>query len=501
MKKTLAALLCLMLLAAPAWPANTVWIAQTALGAGTGVDAADAVAATYFNTAGNWSASPTGIQIGPATIVHLVGTITTTLVAQGNGSSGNPVTIFFEAGSSIQEPACPSNGCLRADSKSWITVEGNNVGIIESTANGSGLANHVNSAGIEMHPCANCVVQDLTIQNIYVHSSAADDMIDQTQMRCIYVSGSGWIITNNTMHDAGFCVYPDYGNGDAGTVVSNNNIYNVDHGVVPSAFGAFSASNFTVSGNHIHDYSNWDTTSGNYHHDGVHAYGSSGANLTNLQVYDNLFDGNPGNNFTSDIYFEKPDASTSLTGALAFNNVLDISMAPANTFGAIAVGALTTGTGIYNNTIVGANTPVNYCILLNGGNTNIENNIETGCQVFVFEFGAIPSVTMNFQTYAAIGSVGWQDSSSTQYHTLANWQATSTSPDANSQLVSSAGLSSGYTPNAGSAVIGAGTNLTSLGITALNSDKNNVARPGSGAWAAGAFQFVSAAGVSRGRLP
>lgn len=498
MRKTLAALLWLTF-ALPAWATNAVYVAQAAAGGNTGADCADAKAATYFNTSGNWSATPTGIQIGPATTVHLCGTITSTLTAQGNGSSGNPVTIFFESGSSLQQPFCPSSGCLQMDSKSWITVEGNNVGIIESTANGSGLANHVNSAGIEMHPCANCVVQDLTIQNIYVHSSAADDMIDQTQMRCIYVSGSGWIITNNTMHDAGFCVYPDYGNGDAGTVVSNNNIFNVDHGVVPSAFGAFSASNFTVSGNHIHDYSNWDTTSGNYHHDGVHAYGTSGANLTNLQVYDNLFDGNPGNNFTSDIYFEKPDASTSLTGALAFNNVLDISMAPADTFGAIAVGAITTGVGLYNNTIIGENAGQNICILMNGGNTIVENNICSAEKVYVYEYGAIPSVTLNYNLYAAIGSTGWADSMGGNYLTIAAWR-TFSGQEANSQLVTSAGLSSGYTPNAGSAAIGAGTNLTSLGITALNSDKNNVARPGSGAWAAGAFQFVSAAGVSRGRL-
>lgn len=501
MKKILATLLCLML-AAPAWSANAVYVAQTSAGGNTGADCADAVAATYFNTAGNWSATPTGIQIGPATTVHFCGTITSTMQAQGDGSSGNPVTIIFESGASLQQAFCPASGCFQADSRNWITVDGNNVGLIGSTANGTGLANQQSSAGMEMHPCGNCEVKNLTIQNIYVHSGTSTDGIDATLMRAIYMSGSNFLVHDNTIHDCGWCVYMFYGNGDANESVYNNNIYNMDHGVAPSGFNMVAASNFFVYKNHIHDMLNWDTTGcGAFHHDGVHAFGTSTANLTNLQVYNNEFDGNPGICFTSSVYLEKPDASISLTNALVFNNVIDISAAPMDTFGGIAVGQITTGVGVYNNTIVGENAGANRCILMNGGNTIVENNICTGENTYIYEYGAIPSVTLNYNLYAAIGSTGWQDSMGMNYLTIAAWR-TASGQEANSQLVSSAGLNSGYQPNTGSAAIGAGTNLTSLAITALNSDKNGIARPGGAtAWAAGAFQFVSPAGFSRGRLP
>lgn len=41
-----------------------------------------------------------------------------------------------------------------------------------------------------------------------------------------------------------------------------------------------------------------------------------------------------------------------------------------------------------------------------------------------------------------------------------------------------------------------GTNLRSLGIAALNLDIAGVARPASGAWDVGAFQFSAATGVA-----
>ena len=47
----------------------------------------------------------------------------------------------------------------------------------------------------------------------------------------------------------------------------------------------------------------------------------------------------------------------------------------------------------------------------------------------------------------------------------------------------------------GSAAIGKGANLTSLGITALNSDAAGTARPSSGGWDIGAFQYGSQTGT------
>ncbi len=72
------------------------------------------------------------------------------------------------------------------------------------------------------------------------------------------------------------------------------------------------------------------------------------------------------------------------------------------------------------------------------------------------------------------------------YNTLASWQALGF--DANI----SAGdpkLDASYKLQTGSAAIGLGTNLTSLGIIPLDSDKAGVLRPSTGTWDAGAYKF------------
>jgi hypothetical protein len=463
--------------------AVNVYVAQNSAGAANGADCADAFPASWFNSAANWQGGSS--QIGAGTTVHLCGTITSTLQAQGNGSSGSPITILFESGANLSQPYCPSGGCMVLDGRSYVTVNGNNTGIIQSTANGSALSNKQQSTGISAAPCNNCVIENLTIQNIYVHSSASDDSEDQTLMRCIWMSGSNWAVHDNTMHDAGFCVYNYFGNGDTNVRIYNNNIYNVDHGVTPNGYGSVSASHFYVYNNHIHDYANWDTTSDAYHHDGVHAYGTGGANLTDLEIYDNQFDGNTGVNFTSHIYIEKPDSSASLTNTLVFNNVLDGTKAPANTFGLLGIGALS-GAQVYNNTIVGTNINANYCVLISGGNAVLKNNLMSGCADFIYEYSSSSGVTLNDNTYAAVGSCGWGDPNGGCYQTIAAWRSFS-GQDSASQLVASASLSSTYVPSASSPAVTAGVNLTSLGITLLDSDKAATARSTSGSWVAGAF--------------
>ena len=91
---------------------------------------------------------------------------------------------------------------------------------------------------------------------------------------------------------------------------------------------------------------------------------------------------------------------------------------------------------------------------------------------------------------------GIQRLGSSYYSSLASWQA-ACSCDANT-LTSNPLVNSNGTLQAGSPAIGAGVNLTSLGITGLNSDANGVARPTSGAWDIGAYQYAAAPGFSMG---
>ena len=71
--------------------ANDIYIGQNASGSGNGSSCANARAASFFNSGGNWGSGAT--QIGPGTVVHLCGNITSGLTFQGDGTSGNPVIV------------------------------------------------------------------------------------------------------------------------------------------------------------------------------------------------------------------------------------------------------------------------------------------------------------------------------------------------------------------------------------------------------------------------
>ena len=96
--KKLIFLLIVLFVPSIAHASNSVYLAQASAGGNTGVDCADAKAVSYFNTSGNWSATPTGVQIGPGTTVFLCGSsVTTNLTFQGNGSAGGSSVCGFAA--------------------------------------------------------------------------------------------------------------------------------------------------------------------------------------------------------------------------------------------------------------------------------------------------------------------------------------------------------------------------------------------------------------------
>src|SRR3990167_5448272 len=70
---------------------SNIYLSQSAAGSGDGSSCANARAVSFFNSSGNWGTGAT--QIGPGTVVHLCGTITTDLTFQGSGASGSPVVV------------------------------------------------------------------------------------------------------------------------------------------------------------------------------------------------------------------------------------------------------------------------------------------------------------------------------------------------------------------------------------------------------------------------
>ncbi|MGA7411350.1 MAG: hypothetical protein WBW33_12750 [Bryobacteraceae bacterium] len=110
-------------LAAAAALANDIYIAQNPSGAADGSSCANTYPVTFFNTVGNWGGGPG--QIGPGTIVHLCGIITTELTAQGDGSSGSPILILFQPNAQIRVPLCDdTNGCVSLNYRNHIILDG-----------------------------------------------------------------------------------------------------------------------------------------------------------------------------------------------------------------------------------------------------------------------------------------------------------------------------------------------------------------------------------------
>ncbi|MGH8326806.1 MAG: hypothetical protein ACRET2_08605, partial [Steroidobacteraceae bacterium] len=121
----------------PAGP--QLFVAQSAAGSNDGSNCANAHAASWFDQSGSWGTAAD--QIGPGVTVWLCGAITQPLTAQGSGSNGDPITVHWEPEASISEPYCAPSGCFNTNDQSYLTLDGGSDGLIQATANGSGLAN------------------------------------------------------------------------------------------------------------------------------------------------------------------------------------------------------------------------------------------------------------------------------------------------------------------------------------------------------------------------
>jgi hypothetical protein len=473
---------------------ESIFIAQTAQGSDNGVNPANAHAAAWFNTAGNWDVG-TG-KISPGDTAHLCGTITTSLIAQGNGINGSPITILFETNAKLSQPYCAA--CLSINNRSYLVVDGGTNGIIESNDNGTTLGNHQNAQAMWADNLNNVEIKNLTIQNIYVRTSPTDYSIDQSMTRCFGFGGSNILIHDNVMHDAGWCLCNSYSNGDHDVRVYNNDIYNVDHGYVLSSGGTNRASGFYFYNNHIHDYANWDSPANAYHHDGIHAFGVPDGQgncpvATEFWVYNNIFDGNVGVNVTGHIFLEGGTGAgrtpwTDTTGTFYLIN---------NIFNGGAIVGLNRGANyqIYNNSFVNSELG-----LSDSRQPKIKNNFIAGGST-VMSVTLLENVTINnsatdinYNVYADCPSPYncFDAGNHVATSNFASWQSTcNCDGNAEASLGTMGGVDATGHPQAGSMVIGAGTNLTSVGINVVTADLSGKSRPATGAWDVGAYQYTT----------
>src|SRR5207302_7659535 len=132
---------------------------------------------------------------------------------------------------------------------------GGTKGVIEDTANGTGLTYQHNSLAISAGFTSNVVIKNLLIQNFYVHVGTSD-VTDIFNDGCInYGSANNITIDHITAHDVHWCMV---GNGNNITL-SNSDISHVDHGMAFGAVAGQSFSGITVHDIHFHYLADWHT--------------------------------------------------------------------------------------------------------------------------------------------------------------------------------------------------------------------------------------------------
>jgi hypothetical protein len=496
----LLALVVLALAAAVGARAQAPNIYVTQSGSASGACVTGVQTPTFFNTTANWG---TGAgQIGPGTRVTICGTITSTLSFQGSGTSGHPVTLFFDTGANISQAFCGAGGgssCLDLAGKQWIVIDGavpcgvisyhalypesTCNGIIQATANGTVLANHNGtSSGITAGSSCNVEIKNIDLRNIYVRTSTTDIVNDPSGLERPWGVDIGNNACNISIHDSKFhdanwmlTSIQCSGSGSAGLTFYNNDIYNMNHGI---AVGVCTNSNSgtVIHHNHLGSMVNWDDTTGqnNYHHDPIHFYTAVQSNqvsgsITGASIYSNWFDGNLGITNTGHIFFEGPITAN------IFNNVFFVPLGIRvnnGTFDNVnSLGSATNvkNIGFWNNTLIYQTTDTGQPINL-VGTVDMRNNAVTLAQTNnpglvaysgtgLIDFNAYADPIPGSQLFSAISTCcQW---------TYATWQGAGHLNDVHSMAIQAPTMGISTTDgtlSSTSPLINTGTNLTSLGI-------------------------------------
>lgn len=491
--------------------ASDIYVGQNSAGANNGADCADARTVSSLARV-DWTAGNT---------IHLCGTITAGFSVQGSGTPGNVITVKWESGARISVAsgqiinlngaasyllfdggtACgPSTTCYSNEFASQTGYPAGITGIIEATANGSALANH-NTSTEAFSDCSGChdiEIRNLIVRNLYVHSSMSDSTSSADTGSFVFQCSSGGAACTGTIsihdsdiHDTGNAISLEH--FSAATInIYNNEMYHNNWEIENSGNGART---LFVYGNHWHDAKNWDTTADTFHHNGIHNYMNTASDSLGFYVYNNRSDGDWGPCCaTASFLFTEvaPPANY-----YVWNNIViqscNNNTEPANQSYTVNSGA---GPKFYNNSFFGcASTSGNVDAAdLYGTGLAWENNAVQGYGQYIHVGPGFTDTVFDYNVYGPIGISGnppWQCASSGLISLLTFGAACGV--DLHSLKVTLVSLTTGA-PSAGSPLIGAGANLTSLctgNLASLCSDINGVARPASGAWTVGAYTSVA----------
>ena len=389
----------------------SIFVAGGTRGNGHGRSCANARGADWFDARSSWG--PGKGRIHPGSVVGLCGLISTGLVAHGSGSSGNPITIQWQPGATLSSADWGGGSAFSTNGNTYLTLDGGSDGSIQATAEGSGLADQgVASVGINALGCTGCTFENLTIANLYQHTSASDTSVDQTQDNAIRFSGSHLTIADNTIHDVGWALYAEWRNGDANNAIYGNDISDTDHAFAStSSFAGGSIGPLSFYDNNLHDYADWDTSNDAYHHDGIHCYtsdnGAGPSHYTGFYIYNNTFGGSTGANMTAQIFLEGGSGSGATPCADAsspiwvFNNIGSVSQDVNN-----GVFGIFSGTPhVLNNTLIGADSRGGIGLDIGSdvspGSAQVLNNVvSTANQLIVGDSNLFAPTTPDHNVYA-----------------------------------------------------------------------------------------------------
>jgi Glycosyl hydrolases family 18 len=497
---------------------SDLYISQSSAGGNTGADCADARAVASLVT-GDWV---------PGHTIHLCGTISTQLSVLASGTSGSVITVKWEPGAKLSQAA---GSLISLNSHNYLLFDGgtdcgpvtscastlSGTGIIENTANGSGLAHQsVNVYAFSgTSNTANIEVKNLLIQNLYVHSSLSDATSSsdvETGLFYGYPLGTGWSVHDNTLKDMGTCFQLQGFTPGATISIYKNYCYNMDWGVGLAGSGTRTV---LIHDNHFGSTTNWDTTIDAFHHDGLHFYMPTSATSIATEVYNNTFDGNWGSCCSTAFVYQEFSIPNQFD---MFNNVFNQTASS----GAWPMVVASSQNGEWdNNTFMcgaGSNTKGSSQTIVGlSGTLNFRNNVFKGCTTFLGLYtGGAPATVSGVTDYAVYmapssgGNSPWTDGSGT-YSTLAAFRSacgcdshsanfTANTLNANGSPTSSfPGIAAGSNPGVNLTSIATG-NLAALASGATNGGQQSaIARPSGGSWDVGAFVYGS--GVVGNAIP
>jgi hypothetical protein len=456
----------------------------------------------FFNNSANWGTAAS--KIGPGTTVHLCGTFNGSagqqlLTFQQGGASGNVVTLLFESGATLTAPYWGSSGsaAINTAGKSNLVIDGGTNGTVQNTDNGTGLKYQQASIAVIVVGGSNVTVKKLTVSNICRHTSSGDNVACNSggnNDRAILVTGvaTNVSITLNTIHDSQNCVEYSGSGSDTGVSISKNTIYHCNWGI-----GGYGSTNgLLIFGNDISSATNWDTGADSFHHNGIMLFPQSG-NMNNVVISSNYVHDINGTE-TGHIFLD-PGGSGNIPGVLVYNNVLTTTVlnGPTNNF--IEPGANVTSARIFNNTMVGAaQTAVG---VWNDG--IMENNVVVGSNEGIGLSVGVSGIISDYNDSFGLTGGSPFNYGTTFFSTMVAWTTGTSGACAGGcdqhSLTTNPKLASDYTLGSGSPAIGAGKNLSSLGISGLDIGAPQsfgasyacgtgcVARSQSGNWDIGAY--------------